>query len=354
MTTVQILAVHHKVLTKAAQFVVKGSRLAQAPLLSRNTLSMDEVTWHPLSVDLEWGKLSGKICVVGNTDYMNGLRILSVHGWLDNANSFDTLAPYLPKGTELLVLDLPGHGLSDHLPLGAHYDIFSYVLHLKRAVDKCGWDKFILLGHSMGAGISDIFTSLFPEHVTALINLDYVQPAFTAIESLTKSISRLFKGEQLKKQKPLVYTEEQAIERLISARTNLGEVSATIDRDAAYILLPRSARQVEGGYVWTHDPRARATFQVLFGDSWHKHISSIKCPVLIVAANQGIFTDARLDLYKSTLDVYRSNAKWCDVVMVDGSHHVHLTHPERVAAPLVTFLNRVMTEIPTAPLQARL
>lgn len=317
-------------------------------------MTPQEVTWQPLSVDLEWGKLSGKIGVIGSKDSMRSLRILGVHGWLDNANTFDTLAPFLPRGTELLVLDLPGHGHSDHLPVGAHYDIFSYVLHLKRAVDKCGWDKFIFIGHSMGACIGNLFTSFFPEHVTALVSLDYIAPRSTSVDSIQQSISVLFKGEELRKQKPVVYSEEQAIERLIKARTNLG-ISAAIDRDAAYVLLPRSARQVEGGYAWSHDPRARANFQAALGKSWNLYISKIRCPVLIVGANHGIFTSAVREVFAEKLTVYRSNAQWLDVVAVDGSHHVHLTHPKRVAEPLLAFLHRVVKETaPAMSLQARL
>lgn len=313
-----------------------------------------EVTWQPLSVDLEWGKLSGKIGIIGSKDSISSLRILGVHGWLDNANSFDTLAPFLPRGTELLALDLPGHGHSDHLPIGAHYDILSYVLNLKKAVVKCGWDKFILIGHSMGACVSNIFTSFFPEHVTALVSLDYIGVRDLSLATIQKHISVLFKGEELRKQKPVVYSEEQAIERLIKARTNLG-INAAIDRDAAYVLLPRSARQVEGGYVWTHDPRARANFQGMYGKSWHTYISQIKCPVLIVTANHGLFTSAVQEAFEEILDVYRSNAKWFDVVAVDGSHHVHLTHPKRVAEPLIAFLHRVVKETaPVPPLPARL
>ncbi|XP_045118584.1 probable serine hydrolase isoform X1 [Portunus trituberculatus] len=320
----------------------------------RVKMTPQEVTWQSLSVDLEWGRLSGKVGVVGSKDSMSSLRILGVHGWLDNANTFDTLAPFLPMGTELLVLDLPGHGHSDHLPVGAHYDILSYVLHLKRAVDKCRWDKFILVGHSMGACISNVFTSLFPEQVIAFVSLDYIRPRKTTIDSIQQNISVLFKGETLRKQKPVVYSEEQAIERLIKARTNLG-INAAIDRDAAYVLLPRSARQVEGGYAWSHDPRARANFQATFGKSWYTYTSQIRCPVLIVAANHGIVTSAVREVFEEALAVYRSNAQWLDVVAVDGSHHVHLTHPKRVAKPLVAFLHRVVKETaPALPLQARL
>ena len=46
---------------------------------------------------------------------------VALHGWLDNAGSFDTLAPQLvaecPRHA-LLCLDYPGHGRSSHLPPG--------------------------------------------------------------------------------------------------------------------------------------------------------------------------------------------------------------------------------------------
>lgn len=301
-----------------------------------------EVLWHDISLDVGWGKLRGKTCIVGNFDDKDSTKILGVHGWLDNANTFDTLVPLLPSGIEMLVLDLPGHGLSDHLPLGARYDPFTYAFNLRTAIWKLGWKKFILMGHSMGSAVSNYFTALFPEYVVALINLDFIKPGHIAskIESWRNDAHNIFKAEQ-EQRDPIVFTESEAIDRMVAARVFWEGGDSHIDQDAAYVLLPRSARQVDGGYIWTHDPKARPNFLSVFtNDNWLHAISSIKCPVLVVRATDGVCFLPKT-YYQKELNVYTKNAKWFDITVVEGSHHVHLTHPERVAPDVSAFIEKV-------------
>ena len=42
-----------------------------------------------------------------------GLPVLALHGWLDNAASFARLAPKL-EGLRIVALDFAGHGHSEH------------------------------------------------------------------------------------------------------------------------------------------------------------------------------------------------------------------------------------------------
>lgn len=71
--------------------------------------------------------------------------LLGLHGWEDNANTFDTLAPLLSVPS-FLAVDLMGHGLSSFFPaIGAHHFIDAVIL-LRRIVDHFKWTKFSVVG----------------------------------------------------------------------------------------------------------------------------------------------------------------------------------------------------------------
>ena len=89
--------------------------------------------------------------------------IVCIHGWLDNANSFDPLLSRIMKPDRIVyALDLPGHGRS---PLvNRYFDGFGEFLVCVRCVmQEFKWDKVVLMGHSMGSILSFSFSGIFPE-----------------------------------------------------------------------------------------------------------------------------------------------------------------------------------------------
>lgn len=50
--------------------------------------------------------------------------LIALHGWQDNAGTFDGIGSLLPSDISMLAIDFPGHGRSSHYPKGQSYYLF--------------------------------------------------------------------------------------------------------------------------------------------------------------------------------------------------------------------------------------
>ncbi|MGH8592167.1 MAG: alpha/beta fold hydrolase, partial [Gammaproteobacteria bacterium] len=104
-----------------------------------------------------------------------GAPLIALHGWVDNAASFDPVAPYLDE-FDLVALDLAGHGLSDHRPKGVHYHLVDHVRDVCAVAHTLGWPQFALVGHSLGAAIAVLLAGALPKRVTRLVLIEGLGP----------------------------------------------------------------------------------------------------------------------------------------------------------------------------------
>ena len=103
----------------------------------------------------------------------DGHQVLALHGWLDNAASFNRITPLLAD-CRVVAIDQRGHGLSDHLR--RPYHIWDGVPDVIGVLDALGWDKAILLGHSMGAAVATLFAGAYPDRVKQLWLIEGLGP----------------------------------------------------------------------------------------------------------------------------------------------------------------------------------
>jgi len=91
------------------------------PQLRKETSRRMSTGWNgrEVTVPVPWGEIRGREW--GSED---GVPWIALHGWLDNAGTFEPLVAHFPKGHRLLCIDLPGHGLSSHIPPGEHFNGF--------------------------------------------------------------------------------------------------------------------------------------------------------------------------------------------------------------------------------------
>lgn len=66
--------------------------------------------------------------------------------------AFVRIAPRLADaGFHVVAIDFPGHGMSDHRPLGSpHVTMTQYADAAYNALCELGWEQCTLVGHSMG------------------------------------------------------------------------------------------------------------------------------------------------------------------------------------------------------------
>ena len=120
--------------------------------------------------EIEFEVLGLKICAKqwGNPE---GAPAIGLHGWLDNANTFDRLAPLLPE-LNFIAMDFAGHGRSDHRPTGVHYHPLYDMQDVLAVANELNWHQFHVIGHSMGASIASELAAMFPDRIRSAVHID--------------------------------------------------------------------------------------------------------------------------------------------------------------------------------------
>lgn len=258
-------------------------------------------------------------------DNTKGVPLLALHGWLDNAGSFLPMAPML-TGYDLVALDMPGHGRSFHYPADAEYSLFSTILDLLAAADALGWERFAVLGHSMGGAIASVLAAAAPDRIERLFLIEALGP-LSASEDTTASRLRdaVAQRRALDSKRKRVFVDPE-----LAVQARMHTIVATLDEASSRLLIERGIRAVEGGFEWSSDVRLTLPTAVRMSEAQvHDCLHAIACPVVLLAADPTppYFTPAFRDARVTQVPRIRC-------VSMLGSHHLHMTHPAEVVAAL--------------------
>ena len=260
-----------------------------------------------------------------------GVRVLALHGWLDNAASFVPLAPLL-DGIELVAPDLPGHGRSAHLAPGADYSFAGAVHAVLDIADALGWERFALLGHSMGAGIGSLLAAACPQRVERFVAIEALGALAEAPERTVARLREAVAATRALRDKRLRVFPD--IATAVRARMQANALSEPVARLLVERgLVPAPADAAGPGLVWSSDPRLTLPTMLRTTEAQVVNlVEGIECPTRVIYADP-----AQPYLPDSLRRQRAALLPRGDMRVLPGGHHLHMEDPQAVAAAIGDF-----------------
>jgi len=246
--------------------------------------------------------------------------LVAIHGWLDNAASFALLAPRLAERFHVIAIDLPGHGHSQHLPPSTVYQHADYVRAILASVEALALPRFHLLGHSLGAGVATMLAIAAPERIRHLALIEGLGPlGDDGSRTLDRYREAMASGGGNHRPLRVFGSIDEAVE----VRAAVSGLDATLARP----IVERGLREVIGGYSWRSDPRLSKPTAIRLAETQVMSLLlGLAAPTsLLLARPHAPYLEP--EALQVRIDCVADIA----VTHMEGGHHLHLEHPDRVA-----------------------
>jgi esterase len=255
----------------------------------------------------------------------DGPPVLLLHGGAQTAHTYDLVCLALSDRYRCIALDQRGHGDSEWSPV-LDYSPATHCRDLTALVDSLGWDRFVLVGMSMGGFNSIMFAAHNSSRLAGLVLID-VGPEMQPLDGARRAT---FVPEDL---------DVASIDDLVAivAKRSRHRDPRVVRRSVRYMV----RQDPSGRWHWKWDSRARGIGSSRLGDpkrhaSLWAHIDRIACPTLVIrGANSVMFSDENAHSLATRLKY----GSW--VKVADAGHNVQSNNPAGLVDALVPFLARV-------------
>ncbi|KAL7643378.1 UNVERIFIED_CONTAM: hypothetical protein RMT77_006670 [Armadillidium vulgare] len=286
-----------------------------------------------IKISTSYGHLAIKVW----NEYGQKTPILALHGWMDNAGTWDNLCPLIDNDYPIYALDFPGCGLSSHPPtdVGTYFTDHLVIVH--KVINHFKWKKLILLGHSMGGATSLLYAGAFPDKIEKVISIDSFRPitaeASEQCSVTARSLRELSKAAKKQVTQNPRYEYNEIVQKLVES------YGGDFNEDAAKTLLIRnSVRHEDGKFSFTYAPilKVPSTIVLTFEHAF-SFLSNITSDLLIIKAADSPFHGRKTN-NKKLFNSYKKTSSNFVFEVLDGGHHLHLITPHPVAEVINRFL----------------
>ena len=257
--------------------------------------------------------------------------ILALHGWLDNANSFLPLSHYLTD-YQIMAIDWPGHGLSEHRPgkYPLHWIDYLYDLDALLTALPAEQQPTAILGHSLGGIIASAYTAAFPEKVATLVLVEALSPLYEKESKVKPRLNNSFKSHRRYLQ---VEAKNSNVYRDISVAVNARHKLTALDVAWCEILTQRNMQKLDCGVSWRSDPRLKLDSPLRLAYSQVDALMQThEVDTLLILGSQG-FTQL-----SSAIPTAKRWFNQLEVEEIEGDHHLHMGSAKAVSFAIDRFL----------------
>jgi pimeloyl-ACP methyl ester carboxylesterase len=125
-------------------------------------------------------RVAGSQVILGT----GGHHVVAVHGWFGSARGWGSLPQYLDGAAYTYAfMDLRGYGARKDV--AGKYTVGEAAADVLAVADELGWDRFSVIGHSMGAKIGHQVLLQAPSRVRRLVGVNPVPAAATPMDEQT-------------------------------------------------------------------------------------------------------------------------------------------------------------------------
>lgn len=252
-------------------------------------------------------------------------RIVFVHGLMAFAANWRKIANRLEDEFQCLIYDQRGHGRSFKPEFGYRTEDFAEDLY--KITEELGWDRFHLVGHSMGGKNAIVFADLYPEKVITL-----------TIEDIGAEVTPQVLGyyQRMLKAVPTPFVNREAVQNFFQNEFKNRFQSKEPNEVLSTFLQANIEEKPDKSYDWRFSKQA--IFDTVKSghqkNRWHE-VSQLRMPTLLVRGEKShVFSHEEYEKMLST------NSKIQGVEVAGAGHWLHYEKYEEFVQILRDFIRQ--------------
>jgi len=260
-------------------------------------------------------------------------KAICLHGWLDNASSFDLLAPHIASKLDydVVAIDHVGHGHSSHKKNSPFLD---YVAHAREVILQLGFEESgaHIIGHSMGTGIAILLAGAYPDLAKSVVCIDGFGPVVKEEKDAATILRKSLDARLNPNPRGLRPKEYKSIDAAVEARLRAVKSfpgNQTLSVQAAKTILTRGTEPFHPPSIssssvkFRHDPSLFLPSPIYATKEMAEtFIDAIRCPTLLLRASSG-WPPSNPTAFRERMNIMKEK-NLLESHELQASHHLHL------------------------------